>query len=141
MLVLVNAMIPAPGETPGEWWKNTRHSEAKREQHLRDGRRADAPFDPLIDFFHDVPQPVVTTPWRRANRARLRRCLDHPAPSRHGRLCPLAFSWGERIGFFQPSSNGGWRASASEFRWTRCQADTSLRSVNRRNCRDIEGLR
>ena len=59
LLVLVNAMIPAPGETPGEWWKNTRHSEAKREQHLRDGRKADAPFDPLIDFFHDVPQPVV----------------------------------------------------------------------------------
>lgn len=58
-LVLVNAMIPNPGETPGEWWGNTSHGEAKRQQNLRDGRRADAPFDPLIDFFHDVPQPVV----------------------------------------------------------------------------------
>ncbi len=59
LLVLVNAMIPKPGETPGEWWGSTGHAEAKRRQNLRDGRRADAPFDPLIDFFHDVPQPVV----------------------------------------------------------------------------------
>ena len=48
LLVLVNAMIPKPGETPGEWWKNTRHAEAKR-----------TPFDPLEDLFHDVP-PAVT---------------------------------------------------------------------------------
>jgi pimeloyl-ACP methyl ester carboxylesterase len=63
LLVLVNAMIPTPGETPGDWWKNTGHGEAKRQQNLRDGRRADAPFDPLIDFFHDVPQPVVDAAW------------------------------------------------------------------------------
>jgi pimeloyl-ACP methyl ester carboxylesterase len=63
MLVLVNAMIPKPGETPGEWWGNTGHGEAKRQQNVRDGRRADAPFDPLIDFFHDVPQPVVDAAW------------------------------------------------------------------------------
>jgi pimeloyl-ACP methyl ester carboxylesterase len=59
LLVLVNAMIPKPGETPGEWWANTRHKDAKRQRNLRDGRAADAPFDPLIDFFHDVPKPVV----------------------------------------------------------------------------------
>jgi thioesterase domain-containing protein len=29
-LVLVNAVIPEPGESPGAWWANTRHSEAKR---------------------------------------------------------------------------------------------------------------
>jgi pimeloyl-ACP methyl ester carboxylesterase len=56
-------MIPKPDETPGEWWRNTRHEQAKRQQNLRDGRRADAPFDPLIDFFHDVPQPVVEDAW------------------------------------------------------------------------------
>jgi pimeloyl-ACP methyl ester carboxylesterase len=59
LLVLVNAMIPKPNETAGEWWRNTGHDEAKRQQNLRDGRGADAPFDPLIDFFHDVPQAVV----------------------------------------------------------------------------------
>ena len=62
-LVLVNAMIPAPGETPGAWWANTRHAEAKRQQDQRDGRLADAPFDPLVEFFHDVPQPVIDEAW------------------------------------------------------------------------------
>ena len=63
VVVLVNAMIPKPGETPGEWWGNTGHGEAKRRQNVRDGRKADAPFDPLIDFFHDVPQPVIDEAW------------------------------------------------------------------------------
>ena len=63
LLVLVNAMIPKPGETPGEWWRNTGHAMAKRQQNLRDGRKEDAPFDPLIDFFHDVPQPVIDDAW------------------------------------------------------------------------------
>lgn len=63
LLVLVNAMIPKPGETPGAWWSNTGHGEAKRRKNERDGRSADAPFDPLIDFFHDVPQRVVDDAW------------------------------------------------------------------------------
>lgn len=62
-LVLLNAMIPKPGERPGEWWKNTRHAAAKRQQNRRDGRAANAPFDPLTDFFHDVPQPVIDEAW------------------------------------------------------------------------------
>jgi pimeloyl-ACP methyl ester carboxylesterase len=56
-------MIPQPGETPGDWWVHTRHGEAKRQQNLRDGRRADAPFDPLTEFFHDVPQSVIDEAW------------------------------------------------------------------------------
>jgi pimeloyl-ACP methyl ester carboxylesterase len=63
LLVLINAMIPKPGESPGEWWTNTRYGAAKRQQNRKDGRPADAPFDPLIDFFHDVPQPVIDEAW------------------------------------------------------------------------------
>src|SRR5262249_16324090 len=59
LLVLSNAMPPGRGEPPGEWGRNPRHAEAKREQNQRDGREADAPFDPLVDFFHDVPQSVM----------------------------------------------------------------------------------
>jgi len=59
LLVLVNAMIPQPGETPSEWWRHTDHAKAKRKQNLRDGRPPDADFDPLTDFFHDVPGNVV----------------------------------------------------------------------------------
>jgi pimeloyl-ACP methyl ester carboxylesterase len=58
-VVLVNAMIPESGETPGEWWANTGQPEAQRENDLRDGRPTDAEFDPLTVFFHDMPQHVI----------------------------------------------------------------------------------
>ncbi|MEV0272740.1 alpha/beta hydrolase [Hamadaea sp. NPDC050747] len=48
-IVLLNAMVPAPGETAGDWWGNVGHAEA------RHGKQ----FDLLDDFFHDVP-PEVT---------------------------------------------------------------------------------
>ena len=63
LLVLVNAMIPKPGERPGEWWTNTHHAEAKREKNRRDGLPSDAQFEPLLEFFHDVPQPIVDAAW------------------------------------------------------------------------------
>ena len=34
-LVLLNAMIPAPGETAGEWWGNTGQADAMRTNELR----------------------------------------------------------------------------------------------------------
>ena len=54
-LVLVNAMIPKPGERPGEWWTNTRHDEAKREQNRRDGRRPRLPLIPSLSSFMTCP--------------------------------------------------------------------------------------
>ncbi|MFD3457139.1 alpha/beta fold hydrolase [Streptomyces sp. NPDC058691] len=59
LIVLVNAMIPAPGETAGDWWANTGQPEARRALDLAEGRPADADFDPLVTFFHDLPQPLV----------------------------------------------------------------------------------
>lgn len=53
-LILVNAMIPDPGETAGEWWSNTGSAEAKRAYDIEQGRDPDAPFDDEV-FFHDVP--------------------------------------------------------------------------------------
>src|SRR4051794_2757918 len=38
LMVLVAAMIPAPGESGGEWWKMTGHAEAVAAQHLPDDR-------------------------------------------------------------------------------------------------------
>lgn len=58
MLVLVNAMIGQPGETPGAWWDNTGQPAAKRANDVREGRDPDAEFDPVTMFFHDVPQSV-----------------------------------------------------------------------------------
>ncbi|WP_370094655.1 alpha/beta fold hydrolase [Streptacidiphilus sp. MAP12-20] len=58
-LVLVNAMVPAPGESAGEWWGNTGHAQARAEHARAEGRAPDAPFDPRVDFFHDVPAEVT----------------------------------------------------------------------------------
>ena len=59
-LVLVNAMIPTPGETAGEWWGNTGQAEAMRANDLREGRDADAGFDAQTHFLHDIPAEVLT---------------------------------------------------------------------------------
>jgi pimeloyl-ACP methyl ester carboxylesterase len=56
-LVLNNAMIPLPGETPGQWWENTRW-EAARVAAARKHGYAEA-FDVDTYFLHDVPQAVA----------------------------------------------------------------------------------
>ena len=58
-LVLLNAMIPAPGETAGEWWGNTGQAEAVRSNDLREGRDPDAGFDAQTYFLHDLPPDVL----------------------------------------------------------------------------------
>jgi hypothetical protein len=58
-IVLVNAMIPVPGETAGQWWDDAGQPQAQRENDEREGRPPDAPFDPLVMFFHDVPADVT----------------------------------------------------------------------------------
>jgi pimeloyl-ACP methyl ester carboxylesterase len=45
-VVLVNAMVPVPHETPGQWWANTGHVFPD-------------PFDPVEVFLHDVSAELV----------------------------------------------------------------------------------
>ena len=56
-LVFVNAMIPAPGETPGAWWDNTAWSQARVAAAEQGGYGTD--FDLAVYFLHDVPPEVV----------------------------------------------------------------------------------
>ncbi|WP_424532984.1 alpha/beta hydrolase [Sphaerisporangium viridialbum] len=56
LLVLLTAMIPAPGESPGQWWTNTGWEQARHEQDERDGR---APGDDTALFLHDVPPALA----------------------------------------------------------------------------------
>jgi pimeloyl-ACP methyl ester carboxylesterase len=55
MIVLVNAMVPQPGETPGDWWANTEASEARQELDDAEGRTA---FDVEAHFLHDLSDEV-----------------------------------------------------------------------------------
>lgn len=57
-LVLVSAMIPAPGETAADWWANTGHGEAVRVQAELDGGLTGSD-DPFVAFFHDVPRALA----------------------------------------------------------------------------------
>lgn len=59
LIVLVAAMVPAPGEAPGDWWANTGQREARRELDIKEGRDPDADFDPIAMFMHDLPPDVL----------------------------------------------------------------------------------
>jgi hypothetical protein len=56
-LVFVNAMIPAPGETPGAWWDNTGWLAARTAAAERGGYGTE--FDLAVYFLHDVPPEVA----------------------------------------------------------------------------------
>ena len=59
LLVLLNAMVPSPGESGGQWWDNTGHAQARADRAARDGRTVSDDVDALKDFFHDVPAEVT----------------------------------------------------------------------------------
>ncbi|AWB92429.1 alpha/beta fold hydrolase [Aeromicrobium chenweiae] len=60
-LVLINAMIPRPGETAGEWWEATGSGPARAANDVREGRDPDAGLDADVYFFHDLPPETLTT--------------------------------------------------------------------------------
>lgn len=57
MLVFVNAMIPVPSETAGEWWDNTGSIAARTAAAHRGGYSTN--FDLVTYFLHDVPPKLI----------------------------------------------------------------------------------
>src|SRR3954462_10389263 len=101
--ILVAPMIPAPGETPGEWWESSGQVDARRRADLKDGRDPDAPFDVMTTFFHDVPREVVEDAFARGEPRQAARPFGDPWPldawpdvptqviaGRYDRLFPIA---------------------------------------------------
>jgi pimeloyl-ACP methyl ester carboxylesterase len=58
-IVLVNAMIPEPGETPGAWWDNTGQPQAQAAAARHGGYSTT--FDLHTYFLHDVPADIAAT--------------------------------------------------------------------------------
>ena len=56
-LVFVNAMIPLPGETAGDWWANTGAVEARIAAARAGGYSPE--FDLSTYFLHDVPAEIL----------------------------------------------------------------------------------
>ena len=65
LFVLVNAMIPRPGETGGEWWEATGQAEARAKLAAEEGRTIVPGVDPVQDFLHDLPEDVRAAALRR----------------------------------------------------------------------------
>lgn len=59
LIVLLNAMIPKPGETFGGWWSNTGQGEAMREHAVTLGLEPRDLEDDRVLYYHDVPPEVV----------------------------------------------------------------------------------
>jgi pimeloyl-ACP methyl ester carboxylesterase len=70
-LILVNAMVPTAGETPGEWWTTTRAIEARVAAAVAGGY--DTEFDLATYFLHDLAAEdataVLANPGDEANIA------------------------------------------------------------------------
>jgi len=130
MMVFVNAMIPKAGESPGEWFAHSGQREARREQARREARAVDGAFDPLTEFFHDVPQPVIDAAWARGDPKQsdavfASRCaLDHwpttpvrVLASQQDRFAPVAFQKRiarERLGVEADEMPGGHLVALSQ---------------------------
>lgn len=67
LIVLLNAMIPAPAETGGAWWENTGQPSARAELAAAQGRAVTDEFDLMTDFFHDVPADVTAAAMERGD--------------------------------------------------------------------------
>jgi pimeloyl-ACP methyl ester carboxylesterase len=80
LLVMVAAMVPSPGEPPGDWWANTGAEQARRELEESQGRTAGGRFDVMATFFHDVPPDVVAEAVARGERRQSATPFGKPWP-------------------------------------------------------------
>jgi pimeloyl-ACP methyl ester carboxylesterase len=122
-IVLVNAMVPAPGETFGEWWGAVGQEAAGRAYAVADGRDPAAPFDVMEAFFHDVPAEVTVMARSRGEPPQADKPLGEPWPldawpevptgavtGRHDRIFPEALQRSylrDRLGIEPTVIDGG----------------------------------
>ena len=123
LLVLLNAMVPSPNESAGEWWFNTGHAKARAEQAARDGRNLSADEDLRDAFFHDVSPEVTAEAWARGEPRQSETPFAQPWPlpkwpevprrflqGRDDRFFPVEFQRrvvGERLGITPDEKAGG----------------------------------
>ncbi len=79
LLVLLAGMIPAPGESPAQWWENTGCVAAVAEQASRDGGMT-GNDDPFIAYYDGVPRPLAEEALRRGGRGESMVVWDTPWP-------------------------------------------------------------
>lgn len=98
LLVMLNAMVPSPGETGGEWWENTGQSKAMSDQAVREGRSAE--FDADEYFFHDVPEDVRAEALSQGESPQSSTPFAQPWPLREWPSTPTVFLQGREDRLF-----------------------------------------
>jgi pimeloyl-ACP methyl ester carboxylesterase len=122
-LVLLNAMIPMPGETFNAWWTNTASGAARRECHAELGLTPAEVDDDAVIYYHDLPPAVSAEAQSRTWQDQSATPLDEPWPlqtwpnvptrvlaGRHDRMFPLELQRrvaGERLGLEVDEVDGG----------------------------------
>lgn len=127
-LVLLNAMLPLPGETGGAWWGAVGQPAAAAASARADGRPE--AFDPVTDFLHDVPPAVLAAALEAGEPAQSGTPFAQPWPAtawpdvptrvlagRDDRLFPLTLQRQvarERLGLDVTELPGGHLAALSQ---------------------------
>ena len=123
LLVLLNAMIPLPGETGSDWWSNVGSGEAMRANLAAIGLSEPAAQDDRVLYFHDVPDAVVEEAFARGEPQQSMTPMGQPWPldawpdvptrvlaGRDDRLFPVEFQRRvarERLGIEADVIDGG----------------------------------
>ncbi|MDR2988127.1 MAG: alpha/beta hydrolase, partial [Nocardiopsaceae bacterium] len=79
VLVLLAGMIPAPRESPAQWWAATGYQEAAEQQARLDGGQT-GNDDALITYYNGVPRPLAEEARRRGGRGESSVVYDTPWP-------------------------------------------------------------
>jgi pimeloyl-ACP methyl ester carboxylesterase len=123
LLVLLNAMIPLPGETGNAWGSSTGSGAARREYHASIGLRPDEADDDASLYYHDLPAHLAAEALRRTWQGQSMTPMERPWPlsawpdvptrvlaGRHDRMFPLEFQRRiarERLGLEVDEIDGG----------------------------------
>jgi pimeloyl-ACP methyl ester carboxylesterase len=104
LLVMLNAMIPMPGETFNAWWSNTGSEPARREYHASIGLAPGDADDDAAIYYHDFPAEIRDKAMTRKWQDQSMTPLVEPWPlqawpevstrvlaGRHDRMFPLEF--------------------------------------------------
>jgi pimeloyl-ACP methyl ester carboxylesterase len=129
-IVLLNAMIPEPGETGEAWWSDTGQREAQLEYLATIGVTPEEADDDRVLYFHDVPPDVVEEAERRGEPGQSWTPMTQPWPldawpapptrvlvGRDDRLFPEAFQRRvarERLGIEAETIPGGHLAALAD---------------------------
>jgi pimeloyl-ACP methyl ester carboxylesterase len=130
LLVLLNAMIPVPGETFNAWWSNTDSGEARRAYHASIGLTPAEAEDDSVIYYHDLPAELSAEAQARTWQEQSMTPLHEPWPlaawpdtptrvlaARHDRMFPLDFQRRiarERLGLEVDEIDGGHMVALSD---------------------------